>query len=393
MADHSKRAHAILSASGSERWLNCSPSARLEDEFGVKTTSVFAEEGTVAHELGELMLQLEVTETISENTYIERLADIMSKPQYNDDMLIEVPKYVDYCRDQITAARIETPDAIILIEQKIDLTAYIPEGFGLCDTIIISDGTMEVIDLKYGKGVAVSAVANKQLMVYALGALEKYSMAYDIQTVKVTIAQPRLNNISSWSIPADELIKWGEDELLPKATLAFQGGGILRPGSWCKFCSVKHRCTALASENLAVAKFDFAKPEFLSDEEIASILIKVPMLVDWANGLAEYALNMAITKNKVWPGFKLVEGVSRRKWADDVAAVKLLRANFPGCEDEDIFNTSLKSITDIEKLVTKKRFAEIMAPVVIKPQGKPSLVLLSDKRPALGIEQAKADFS
>jgi hypothetical protein len=393
MEQHTKRKHAILSASGSDRWFNCTPSARLEDEHGVRTTSVFAEEGTTAHELADLMLSRDVLGDITEDKFVEQLTDIMNKPSYNDEMLVEVPKYVEYCVAQFNAAKVITPDALIAVEQKIDLRAYIPDGFGTDDCIIIADGVMEVIDLKYGKGVAVSATANKQLMLYGLGALEKFAFMYDITEVKLTIVQPRMDSVSSWTISVDDILVWANTELMVKASMAYKGEGELAAGSWCKFCAIKNKCPKLAETNLDIAKHEFAKPQFLSDEAIAEILIKVPMLVEWANGIAEWACNEAANNAKVWPGFKLVEGISRRKWVDEVTATKAIQAHFPGCEDNDIFNTKLKSITDIEKLVSKKKFTEVLSHVVVKPQGKPTLVPLTDNRTPMGLDQAIKDFA
>lgn len=393
MSDHSDRAHALLSASGSERWFSCTPSARLEDTHGVKTTSKYAEEGTLAHELAELTLNYEVTKIIDENTYTERLADIINDKSFTDEMIFEVQKYVDYCAEQYAAAQSVTPDALIAIEQRIDLRAFIKDGFGTDDCIIMADGELEVIDLKYGKGVAVSATANKQLMIYGLGALYRYAFMYDVKSVKLTIVQPRMDNISSWSITPDDLYNWAETELKPKAELAYAGEGNFNAGSWCKFCSVKNRCTELANSNLALAKMEFSKPNLLTDAEIAEILKKAPVLAEWANSVVEYATAEAYTKNKVFPGFKLVEGISRRKWVDEEVVAKHMLNNIDGIEDEDIFVKKLKSITDIEKMLTKKVFAEKMSAVVIKPQGKPTLVPSTDNRQALGINQAKSDFS
>lgn len=392
MANHSERKHALLSASGSSRWLNCTPSARLEDQHGVKTTSIYAEEGTLAHEVAELFLRLEVLKEIDDQQYVDRLSVLMQHARFNDEMLIEVPKYVDYCSEQFESAKAETPDAVILVEQKIDLRGYIPDGHGLCDTVIVADGVLEVIDLKYGKGLRVDAVGNTQLMIYGLGAYDKYSMIYDIHTVKVTVVQPRLDNVSSWTMPVDELLTWA-DELKKKAQVAYAGEGELTVGSWCKFCSIKARCKAIAADNMAVVDFKPKNVDFITDKDIALLLTKIPALLDWVNGIQEYAYNEAVNKGKVWPGFKLVEGVSRRKWQNEAVVVKILRERFTGLDDGDIFNTSLKSITDIEKLVTKKKFTELFSDVVIKPQGKPALVPIEDKRPALGIEQAKADFT
>lgn len=209
---HSQRAHALLSASGASRWLNCTPSAKLEDEYGEKKTSPYAAEGTLAHELAELYLKKDVLNNINDSDFESSLEEIMANELFNEEMLEVVPIYTDYCKDQFIDASKNNKFAIICIEQKLDLTEYIPESFGTCDCIIISDGLMEVIDHKYGKGIPVYADYNKQLMLYALGALRLYDTMYDINEVKMTIVQPRINNISSWQISVDELIKWAEED-------------------------------------------------------------------------------------------------------------------------------------------------------------------------------------
>ena len=277
------------------------------------------------------------------------------------------------------------------IEQKLDLTEYIPESFGTADCVIISDGVMEVIDLKYGKGVPVYADYNPQLMLYGLGALNKYDFMYEIESVKLTVVQPRLNNISSFLISVEELRKWANDVLKPQAELAFSGEGELNAGEWCKFCAVKNKCRALYEKQIELAKYEFKEPKLLSDEEIADILGRIPQLVEWANSVSEYAKDEAVNHGKAWPGYKLVEGRSIRKWSDEDLAAKAI-LSIPGVSEDQVYNTKLKGISDIEKLVGKKIFAEKLSDVVVKPQGAPTLVPESDKRPAMGISQAIKDF-
>lgn len=390
---HSERKHALLSASGSSRWMNCTASARLEEMYGEQTTSVYADEGTTAHELGEALILRDVMMAISEDDFNVRLEEIMNKPTFNDEMFEEVPKYVDYVLQQFQEAKTRTHDAVIAIEQKVDFSDYIPEGFGSCDTVIIADGIMEVTDLKYGKGIPVYADNNSQLKLYGLGALRKFEMMYDITTVRLSIVQPRINNISFWDISVEDLINWAETELTEKATAAFAGEGDLTVGDWCRFCSVKNRCKALSQQNLEMAQFEFKEPTLLTDNEIAEILKKTPRLVEWANSISDYALTKAVTESKHFPGFKLVEGVARRKWIDEDIAAKAITDRLPGFEDSDIFNLKLKSLTDIEKKLGKKDFADKLGDIVIKPQGKPTLVSELDKRPAIGIDQAKLDFA
>ena len=391
---HRQRAHALLSASGASRWLNCTPSAKLEEEFGDKSTSSpYAAEGTLAHELAELYLRKDVLENISDEDFERSLEDIMANELFNDEMREVVPIYTDYCEDQYIEAKKNNEYAIIEIEQKLDLTEYVPESFGTADTIIISDGLMEVIDLKYGKGIPVYADWNKQLMLYALGALRKYDTMYDINEVLVTICQPRINNISSWQISVEELLRWAEEYLVPTAELAFNGEGELNAGDWCRFCAVRNRCRKLYEQQLEIAKHEFAEPQLLSDDEIADIVQRTPKLIEWANSIAEYANKKAIEENKQWPGLKLVEGRSRRKWIDEDKALEIIFEQFPELDEADVTTTKINGITAIEKLVGRKKFIEKLKDVVVTPQGKPTLVPLQDKRPAMGIQQAQLDFS
>ena len=393
LQNHSQRSHALLSASGAGRWLNCTPSAKLEDEYGERKSSVYAEEGTLAHELSELYLSRDILGIIDEKEFGSKLEQIMANGLFNDEMLDVVPIYTDYCSEQFAEAQVVAPLAVMEIEQKLDLTEYIPESFGTADCCIAYGNVLEVIDLKYGKGVPVYAEWNKQLMLYGLGALRKYDMVYDITEVRLTIVQPRINNISTWQISADELRQWAEEELKPKAQLAFEGKGEPNAGDWCRFCAVRNQCRKLYEQQLEIAKHEFAKPALLTDEEIADVVRRAPEFISWINSVTDYALVQAVTENKQWPGLKIVEGVSRRKWIDDEDTVtNTIFARCPELSEDKIFNMKLKSITDIEKLVGKARFKELLSDVVIKPQGKPTLVPLEDKRPAMGYAQAQLDF-
>lgn len=391
--NHEQRAHALLSASGASRWLACTPSARLEEQFGNKKESSYAKEGTLAHELSELYLTRDVLEAISDDEYDARLTEIMNNKFFNEEMFDMVPIYTDYCIDQFNAAKAQNQYTELIVEQELDLTDYVPESFGTSDCTIISDGVMEVIDLKYGKGVPVYATWNKQLMLYGLGALKAFDTMYDINTVKLTIVQPRINNISTFEIEVDQLINWAETELKQRAILAFDGKGELEAGDWCKFCSVKARCRKLYAKQLEIAKFEFKQPDLLSDDEVAEVLKRAPQLVEWANCVAEYAKQKAIEEDYSWPGYKLVESTSRRKWKDENEVVETIFSQMPELSEDDIYDMKLKSITAIEKLVGKKVFEQKLSSAVIKPQGAPVLVPESDKRPAIGIGQAKLDFA
>ena len=389
--NHSKRDHALLSASGAHRWLNCTPSAVLEDKYGttVSQSTSFAEEGTLAHELSELYIRHDVLESIDDQAFSDEIDNIMNNPLFSEEMLDYVPVYVDYCLEELQEAKASGSMAVMEIEQKLDLTEFVPESFGTADCIIISDGVMQIIDLKYGKGIPVYAEWNKQEMLYALGALRKYDTLFDIEQVKLTIVQPRLNNISTWCISVHDLLDWANNELKPKAALAFSGEGELQAGNWCQFCAVKNRCRALYEQQIEVAKYEFKEPSLLTDD----ILRRTPKLVEWANAVSDYALQSSIRDGKTWPGFKLVEGISRRKWVDDDKVSEAIFSRIPDATEDQVFDMKLKTITQIEKQFGKKTVENILSDVIVKPQGKPTLVTLDDKRPALSIEDAKIDFS
>lgn len=391
--DHHERSHALLSPSGAHRWLNCTPSARLEEKMPPKPTSVYAEEGTLAHELAELFICHDTLGTLSDDEFSDKYEIIMSNKLFNEEMLDMVPIYTDYCTEEYKAAKASNPSAEMFIESKLDISEYVPESFGSADCTIVNDSVMEVVDLKYGKGIPVSAEWNVQEMLYALGMLAKFDMLYDIETVKLTIVQPRLNNISSWSISVKDLMEWATNELKPKAKMAFNGEGELSSGGWCRFCAVKNRCKALYDKQLELAKYDFASPELLTDEQIADVLSRIPQLVEWADSVKAYALDLAVNENKHWPGFKVVEGVSRRKWIDNEDKIcNVIYEKFPNATEDDLFDMKLKPITSIEKQFGKKAVAEALSDVIIKPAGKPTLVSEDDKRPALGTEDAINDF-
>lgn len=392
--DHHERSHALLSPSGAHRWLNCTPSARLEEKMPPKPTSVYAEEGTLAHELAELFLRHDTLETISDDEFSDKYEEIMNNKLFSEEMLDVLPIYTDYCSEEFKAAKAENPNAEMLIETKVNISEYVPDSFGSTDCSIVNDNVMEVIDLKYGKGIPVSAEWNQQEMLYALGMLSKFDMLYNIEQVKLTIVQPRLNSISSWQISVDDLINWAVDELKPKAQMAYKGIGELSAGDWCRFCAVKNRCRALYDKQLELAKYEFSAPELLSDDDVADILKRIPQLVEWAESVKQYASDLAINENKHWPGFKLVEGVSRRKWIDNEEEIcNIIYEKFPEATEDDLFEMKLKSISALEKQFGKKRVASELSECIIKPAGKPTLVTEDDKRPALGIEDAVKDFS
>jgi len=370
--------HALLSASSSKRWLNCTPSARLEEQFTKDTGSVYAEEGTAAHALAEHKLK--------------RLLKRRSRRPVSDYQCDEMEDctdgYAAYAMEQIELAKQSCSDPIVLIEQHLDYSAYVPEGFGTGDLVIVADGTLAVIDLKYGKGVAVEAEWNPQMMLYGLGALELFDAIYDIDTVRMTIYQPRLESVSTWEISVSGLMEWVETELRPKAALAINGEGEFRCGSWCRFCKAKNTCRARAEEYLRLAQMEFQAPALLSDEEVAEVLKVADDLAKWAADVYAFATDEAITHGKQWTGFKLVEGRSNRKYTDEEEVAEAAKA----AGYTDIYKSTLVGITEMEKLMGKKKFAEVLGKLVYKPQGKITLVTESDKRQAVETASAEADF-
>lgn len=385
---HSSRKHALLSASGASRWLNCTPSPRLEQQFIEGTTSSYAAEGTLAHEFGDIGLQ-KASGQLSAFKYKKAIVALRKDPHHTEEMESEVQKYIDYVMEQFGQAKRITPGAVLSIEEKLDLTHYIEDGFGTNDAIVVADKTMEVDDLKYGKGIRVDAKDNPQLMLYGLGALRAHELLYDIETVKLTIIQPRLNSISSWEISAEDLRTWGEKEVKPKAKKAFEGSGIQKAGAWCRWCKANATCATLAAKNVKLAQHDFKSPHLLNDKQLLEVYKQLSLLEMWAKAVKEHFLNEALA-GKSWPGYKLVEGRSNRKWLDEKAVIGLL--SLEGFTALHYMNSKLAGITAIEKLVGKKEFTPLFQDLVVKPPGRPTLVVETDKRPALGIEQAKIDF-
>lgn len=360
--------HAKLSASSAHRWMNCTPSANLEREFADKSSEAAAE-GTAAHALCEHKLRkaLKMRSTRPVSKYD------------SDDMEIYTDSYRDFVLEQLAEAKQHCIDPLVLIEQRLDFSCYVPDGFGTGDCVIVADKALHIIDFKYGLGVLVSAENNPQMMLYALGALRLFDALYDIETVSMSIFQPRRDNVSTWTIPVSELNEWAETTLREKAALAFDGEGDFIPGPWCTFCKAAVKCRARAEEKLALAQYEFAKPPLLTDEEIEDILSRLEDLTKWANEISAYAQDAAINHGKQWKGFKLVESRSNRKYTDENAVIAA--ANAAGYRD--IFRKNLIPITEMEKLMGKKTFSEVLGGLVIKPQGKPTLVPASDKRPAI----------
>lgn len=369
------KAHAILSASSSHRWLNCPPSARLCETYEDKGSD-YAAEGTDAHSLCEYKLHLALGMKATDPT--EHLT------WYNEEMLDCANGYAAYILELVEAAKETCADPVVLIEQRVDFSRWVEQGFGTSDAIIISDGTLHVVDYKHGLGVLVEADNNPQMMCYALGALELFDAIYDIDTVAMTVYQPRRQNVSTFEMSKDDLFRWADEVLKPTAELAFAGDGNFLCGEWCSFCKAKHECRARAEANLMLAQYDFKLPPLLEDTEIEVILSLADQLVSWVNDIKEYALQQAIS-GKEWTGFKLVEGRSNRRYTDEAAVTQTVTdAGF------DPYERKLLGITAMQKLLGKSRFDELLSAYIEKPQGKPTLVPESDKRPVMN--NAKTDF-
>jgi len=375
-------AHAILSPSSASRWLVCTPSARWERQFP-DSAGVAAAEGTLAHALAEVKLRnfLKLMPAPRVKTELKKLrADAL----YNTDMEGHTEDYVAFVLDRL--ADLEDPTAFV--EEKIDLTDYVPEGFGTVDFAAVGHGVLEIIDLKYGKGVEVSAHENKQMMLYGLGALRHFMLLYPIETVRMTIYQPRLENYSSYEMKADDLLAWGED-VKATAQRAFGGAGEAVAGPHCKFCKARNVCKALAHHHMGLAREAFAEPERISPDYMAEILTKAPEFKTWLTGLQEYALAQAVNEGKQWPGFKLVEGRSVRKYADDGKIMAALQGTgLP----VDLWQSPLKplGITALEKNLGKTDVQKLIGAYIVKPPGAPALVPEWDKRPAISSADAAA---
>lgn len=366
--------HALLSPSAAHRWMNCPPSACLEREFPSSSSEVAAE-GTAAHALCEHKLR--------------KLLKLRSKRPHSDFEDDEMDRcsddYVSFVQEQMG----EIPSPMVLVEQRLDLTRYVPEAFGTADCIIVGGDRLHIVDFKYGMGVLVEAEHNPQMMLYALGALELLDGIYDIQTISMSIFQPRRENVCTWSLPKEELLRWARDDLVEKARLAYMGEGEYRAGEWCTFCRAAVRCRARAEEKLRLAKEEFKYPPLITDEEIEDVLGEIPELIKWANAILAYATDAAVNHGKVWMGFKIVEGRSVRRYKDeDVVAREAESAGYT-----DIFDKKLISLTQMERLMGKKAFTDILDGLIEKPPGKPTLVPISDKRPAIHTGSAQSEFT
>jgi hypothetical protein len=376
MAGHKDRAHALLSASGAHRWMNCTPSAVLESEFP-DTTSEAAKEGTLAHEMAEAKLQhLFNTQNYRKATLTRTLNKIKKNELYQPEMDGYTDDYVAYIRKAAMEFE-KTP--YIAIEKRLDLTAYIPDGFGTADCVMIGERTLHIIDLKYGKGVPVSAEDNPQLLIYALGALEAYKMLFAIDTVKISIVQPRIDNTNSSAYSVTLLRDWGED-VKELANIAIKGEGDYVPGDWCRFCRARQQCRARADKNIELA-FDVGKkPPLITNEEVGEYLRKGEDVAKWLTELQDYALAECLAGREV-DGYKAVEGRGSRAWLDMDAAFEAIIEE--GTDEAMLYERKPLTLAQVEKLMGKAHFADVAGEYVVKSPGKPTLVPSTDKRQAI----------
>ena len=368
--------HALLSPSSSARWINCPPSFRMSEAIEEKPSEAAAE-GTAAHALCEYKLR--------EILGYEQ-PDIRENLNYYDKEMEDcTEEYRNYINELLTEHDGRKP--LMFVEQRVDFSRFVKEGFGTSDCIIIDNDTIYIIDFKYGNGVKVDALNNSQMMIYAIGALEMFDGIFDINHVVMTIFQPRLENVSTFEMTKDELYNWAFTVLKPAADMAYQGAGDFKCGEHCRFCKAKSNCRARAEYNLKLAQYDFKMPATLEDIEIESLLGKLDMLIDWAEDIKTYALDQAV-QGKEWRGYKIVEGRSNRKYTDEKAvADKVTKAGY------DPYEKKVLGITAMSKLLGKKKFEELLSGLIEKPQGKPTLVSESDARPEMNIAaNAAKDF-
>lgn len=384
----SDRTHALLNPSGGERWMRCSPSARLTEHIADEDSD-YAKEGTLAHSLWETFLKdkLGIWNPLQ---VVRQLEKIQSDRLYHKDMTKYAYEFSAYVLEVYNFYKAKDPTTVLIIEEEIDLSAFIPEGRGHVDIAIVTKDKIIAIDFKYGQGVWVSAKDNTQLKIYALGVLDKYLLDRDIEEIELTVYQPRLDNIDTDVIDIQTFTSWVSEVLQPAAQKAWKGDGEQVAGSHCKFCKIRSTCRANADFNLQLADLAFQEIYTLTDEEIKDILGKVDMLTAWAGDVKAYALSEAI-KGRKWEGLKLVEGRSNRKFKSEAKVVKMLTDN--GFPEERIYNKTIKNFTEFQAELGKKYFDTLFKGFIIKPQGKPTLVPLSDRREEFKLQRsAEEDF-
>lgn len=383
MAEEKK--HAILSASSSHKWLKCTPSARLEEKFPNKTSS-YMEEGTLAHAIAEFKVKSYFLEPIPKATYTRRLNKLKKEQYFDTEMLAHTDTYLEYIKGMAMQTNTKP---FVAVEQTVDYSKYVPEGFGTADCILISGETLQVIDFKYGKGVAVSAEDNPQMKLYALGALELYKAFYNIKNIKMSIVQPRIDNISEAEITLEELLDWAENTVKSQAEKAFMGLGEYVQGEHCRFCRAKGACEFRANENMkAVEEIKKIKESngVLTTEEVGEMLTKTEGVEQWIKDLKEHALE-ELLKGEDIPGWRAVEGRSNRKIVDVDKAFEILEEN--GFEQAILYERKPLTLTQLEKVVGKTKLKEAIGDYIEKPKGAPTLAKETDKRSAFRVSAAE----
>lgn len=370
-------AHARFSPSSGKRYLSCPPSLLLEEQFPDEQ-SPFAAEGSAGHEMAEYLI----------NKHLKKRTKRPVSDYYSDELMEAVEDYTAYAVSQIEEAKQNCENPFFGVELKVSLADRVVGCFGTADMVVVDDRKIHIIDLKLGKGVMVDAERNVQLMIYGLGVLDMLGFLYEIETVELTIVQPRIEHFSTWEISAEELLSWGKEVFEPGAAKALSGKGEFMAGDHCRFCKARFTCRARAEEYLKLAQMEFAEPALMSDEEIAEVLSKADALKKWAEEIYAYAQNEAVVNHKEWPGFKLVLGRSNRKYTDETDVAEAAKKS----GYTDIYKQSLIGITEMERLMGKKKFNEILGSFVYKPEGKVTLVPDSDKREAVKTATAEADF-
>ena len=369
--------HARFSPSAANRRIHCPPSLLLEEQFE-EGESVYAAEGTAGHALAEHLIR----------KYLKKRTTRPKSDFYTDELVDAVDEYVSFVISEIEDARRCCAHPIAIVEQRVDVSEYVEGCFGTADMVIITDKIAHIIDLKLGKGVEVHAEENPQLMIYGLGVLHMAEALYDIKTVRLTIFQPRLNNSSTWDVSPEYLKRWGEEVLRPAGAQALIGAGEFAAGTWCRFCKARNQCRARAEHFLEMAKLDFRQPALLTDEEVSEVIARADELSKWAADVYAYAQDQAITHGKHWPGYKVVEGRSARRYTSEEDVAQAATA----AGYTDIYKKSLLGITEMERLMGREQFNAILGRLVYKPQGKLTLVPDSDRREAVSFDTAQDDF-
>lgn len=381
--------HAKLSSSASKRWLGCPGSVKLSEHYP-NGSSIYADEGTLAHGMAEGMISKD--DKLVQKYEVEAAKFYGEHPELNGtflEMKMILQPYVDYVFEEYAAQVHEDEAAQLMTEERVDLTEYIPGGFGTSDVVILRQGRLHIIDLKYGKGVSVSAEDNPQLKLYALGTLARFDMLYDIEDVVMTIYQPRLDNVSTDTIKAKDLYAWGEEVIKPGAQLALSEDAPVHAGDWCQFCPARYDCKERARDAMELQKY--LGRMVLSPEEIAEILGKIDRLTKFAEDIKDSALTKALDGEEI-PGWKVVEGRSIRKYVGSEEEI-VRQCEGAGYDQALLYERKLLTITNMEKLMGKKQFAEVLGAYVEKPEGKPTLAPESDKRPAITNNSAAEDFA